>query len=46
MIYHLIESLKVSGYKGLRYKKESNELSWEEFMKKYAPDVLQKLKPS
>jgi len=46
MIYRLIESLKVSGYKGLKYKKDKKNLSWEEFMKKYSPETLKKLKPS
>ncbi|PIS14210.1 four helix bundle protein [Candidatus Shapirobacteria bacterium CG09_land_8_20_14_0_10_47_13] len=46
MIYYLIQSLKVSGYKGLKYKSAKKEESWEEFMRKYAPDTLQKLKPS
>lgn len=45
MLYHLIESLKVSKYKGLKYKHNKEELSWEEFMKQYSPETLKKLKP-
>jgi len=44
MIYYLIQSLKVSRYKGLKYKKNKKELSWEEFMEKYSPETLKKLK--
>lgn len=46
MIYGLIESLKVSGFKGLRHKKDTKELNWEEFMEKFAPETLQKFKTS
>lgn len=46
MIYRLTESLKVSRFKGLKYKREQKELSWEEFMKQYSPETLKKLKSS
>lgn len=43
MIYRLIESLKVSGFKGLRYKQVKTKNSWEEFMKQNYPNLLKDL---
>lgn len=43
MIYKLIESLKSSRFKGLRYKQTKGKDNWEEFMKENYPEIYQKL---
>ena len=43
MIYKLIESLKSSRFKGLKYKPGEKKDQWEEFMKKNYPDIHKKL---
>jgi four helix bundle protein len=44
IIYRLIESLKVSKYKGLKYKKSSSQNdSWNKFMQQNYPDIYNKL---
>ena len=43
MIYKLIESLKGSKYKGLKYKQTPREDPWEKFMKENHPEILQQL---
>jgi four helix bundle protein len=43
LIYRLIESLKRSTFKGLKYKPGETKDAWEEFMKENYPDIYQKL---
>ncbi len=46
IIYRLIESLKVSRFKGLKFKGGATQQgSWDSFMKQNYPDLYQKLKP-
>lgn len=44
MIYKLIEGLKGSKYKGLKYKQTPREDLWEKFMKEKHPEILQQLR--
>lgn len=44
MIYKLIESLKGSRFKGLRYKRVEKRDNWKEFMKENYPEIYKQLK--
>lgn len=43
MIYKLIQSLKSSKFKSLKYKKEEKEDLWEKFLRENHPELYKQL---